>query len=374
MGVAELISLTRRYGGNPDYVLAGGGNTSLKEQGILYVKASGSAMAVIEEDGFVKMDQAKLDAVWSAGYPDDPEEREDRALADLMDARLPGEDARPSVETLLHSLIPFRYVVHTHPALVNAVTCARGGEQAVRELLGERALWIPVVNPGYILAKTIRDALDARLAADRTFPDYIVLQNHGVFTGGETPGEVDRRYESLMGVLESRITETPDLKELPADPVLAGVLEEAVRRAYGEEAGFDFYRLRQCDPWLASKEATAPVFTALTPDHIVYMGHEPLWIGEGEPRVMAQQLEDGVAAYEERYGKKPKTILIQNRGIVSCGETGRTALLAKTLFRDAVRVAVMSGSFGGVQFMPSDKIDFINNWEVEKYRAAKSTG
>ena len=373
MPVEKLIEVTRRYGGNPDYVLAGGGNTSLKEKGVMYVKASGSSMAQIDETGFVKMDQAGLDAIWTADYPENTEEREDRALQDLMDARLEGETARPSVETLLHSFVPYKYVVHTHPALMNGLSCAVRGEEIARELLGDKMLWIPVVNPGYILARYVKDRVEEFTADGKAFPEYIILQNHGVFTGGESISDVDKRYEFLMGKLETKITITPDMKELPVDQALSDKLQNAVIRAYGPAGGFHFYRIRQCDPWLVSKEAAVPVFSALTPDHIVYMGHEPLWIDEESVETMTNSLIEGVASYEKTYGKKPKTILIQNRGIISCGVSQKEADLSQILFKDAVKVSVLSKNFGGVRFMPQDKIDFINNWEVEKYRAKQST-
>ena len=371
MSVQELIDVTRRYGGNPDYVLAGGGNTSLKEDGVMYVKASGSSMGDIEEKGFVKMDQKALDALWTADYPDNEDEREELVLEDLMKARLEGESARPSVETLLHSFIPFTYVVHTHPALVNGLTCSVGGQEWAEKALGNKALWIPVVNPGYILAKYVKDRVDEHMAKGLDFPDYIILQNHGVFTGGNTIAEVDQRYQLLMGKLEEAIRITPDMAEESLSGRDADVLKAAVREVYGAEAGFEFISIKECSSWLASREAAAPVFSALTPDHIVYMGHEPLWIPSSGDQASA--LKAGVASYEAEHGKKPKTLLVQNRGIVSCGDSEKVAHLSGLLFRDAVKVSVFAGNFGGVQFMPQDKIDFINNWEVEKYRAKQSS-
>lgn len=372
MSLQDLIEVTRRYGGDENYVLAGGGNTSLKEGDVMYVKASGSSMAEAGAGSFVRMSRAGLAGIWKADYPEDEEEREERALADLMDSRLEGEAGRPSVETLLHSFIPYRYVVHTHPTLVNGLSCSRGGEAWAKEALGERVLWIPVVNPGYILARYVKDRVDEHMAAGSPFPEYIVLQNHGVFTGGESIDEVDGRYRLLMGKLEEAVRVTPDMEEQALEGEDEAALREAVRRSYGEDAGFEYIRIRQCDPWLRSPEAAAPVFSALTPDHIVYMGHEPLWIPEGTPDQQAGTLIKGAAAYEARHGKKPKTLLVQNRGIVSCGVSAGEARLSGLLFRDAVKVAVLSENFGGLRFMPEDKIAFINTWEVEKYRAKQS--
>ena len=61
----KLIEMSRRYGGNPDYVLAGGGNTSFKDGGVLYVKASGYALKEIDESGFAKMDRNALADIWN---------------------------------------------------------------------------------------------------------------------------------------------------------------------------------------------------------------------------------------------------------------------------------------------------------------------
>ncbi len=118
MSFASLIAHSKRYGSDSSFVLLGGGNTSYKEGGnILYVKASGNALGTIDESGFVRMDLGKLDKIWGGKqYSSADEAREDEVLKDMMDCRLEGETARPSVEALLHALLPFPYVIHLHPA------------------------------------------------------------------------------------------------------------------------------------------------------------------------------------------------------------------------------------------------------------------
>jgi len=90
MDLSSLIEMSMKYGSNPDFVLAGGGNTSYKEDGIMAVKASGSALSVIGDDGFVFMDVEKLRALTGAVYPDDDKSRESRALKDMEAAKLEG--------------------------------------------------------------------------------------------------------------------------------------------------------------------------------------------------------------------------------------------------------------------------------------------
>ncbi|NLK06986.1 MAG: class II aldolase, partial [Spirochaetales bacterium] len=131
MSFQQLVEHSRRYGSDPAFVLLGGGNTSFKEDRTLYVKASGHALGTIKEDGFVRMDLDLLEQIWHKQYSQDDDQREDEVLKDMMYCRLEGETARPSVEALLHALLPFPYVVHLHPALVNGLTCAQDGEAAV---------------------------------------------------------------------------------------------------------------------------------------------------------------------------------------------------------------------------------------------------
>ena len=66
--LAELAAMSNKYGADPAYVLAGGGNTSYKTEDTLYVKGSGTSLATITEEGFVKMDRAKLAAIWNNTY------------------------------------------------------------------------------------------------------------------------------------------------------------------------------------------------------------------------------------------------------------------------------------------------------------------
>ena len=75
MGLTEIIALSHKYGSDPDFVLAGGGNTSYKDENFLYIKGSGTTLATIEASGFVKMNRAKLSAMFEKVYSSDAAER-----------------------------------------------------------------------------------------------------------------------------------------------------------------------------------------------------------------------------------------------------------------------------------------------------------
>lgn len=205
----NLVSFSQKYGSNPEFVLAGGGNTSMKENGILYVKGSGCALATIQAENFVAMDLAALLEILNKQYPSTDKERESAFLADVMAARLPGEEnKRPSVEALLHALLPYRYVLHLHPALVNGLTCAVDGEVCAKRLFPD-AVWVDACRPGYILAKLIADAI-------RPETNTVLLQNHGVFFAAETPEELDEMVQSMMEALTAEAGSLPEILP-PAD-------------------------------------------------------------------------------------------------------------------------------------------------------------
>ncbi|MDR1440474.1 MAG: class II aldolase/adducin family protein, partial [Clostridiales bacterium] len=122
--LAELAAMSNLYGRQARYVLAGGGNTSYKNESELYIKASGASLATVRPGDFVGLLRGGLDAIMAGEYERGDEARREAAvLADMMGARLAGSGGkRPSVETLLHNIFPERFVLHLHPALVNGLT------------------------------------------------------------------------------------------------------------------------------------------------------------------------------------------------------------------------------------------------------------
>ena len=194
----KLVEFSRKYGSDPELVLAGGGNTSMKENGVLYVKGSGCSLSTIQAENFVAMDLEKLLSVLKKEYPASDREREAMFLADVSAAKLPGEEQkRPSVEALLHALFPQRYVLHLHPALVNGLTCGVAGEKTARELFPS-AIWVNACKPGYTLAKLLSD----QIGPDT---DTVLLQNHGVFYAAETPEELEKLLQGMMDVLKAQL-------------------------------------------------------------------------------------------------------------------------------------------------------------------------
>ncbi|MHB9294058.1 hypothetical protein Holit_03184 [Hollandina sp. SP2] len=376
MSIEALIALSRYYGSNPEYVVAGGGNTSFKDGSTLFIKSSGIALAEIRAEDFVRMDRTGLSKIWERAYPADADAREAGVLADMMAARKPGEGAkRPSVETLLHDLFPFAYVVHTHPALVNGLTCSCAGEEAARKLFGDQAIWIPSINPGYVLALAVKEAL---AVAPKPLPPIILLQNHGVLVGADSAEGIQEGYHYIMDTLRDHIQGEPDFSEqvssYGASPEIACLLRElAATTAPQTGAPWKvwFERNAALRGFIRDTSSFYPVSSALTPDHIVYAGSDPLFIPVPETRAddWARVIREAWEGHLDKTGMIPKIVAVQGLGVFGIGRGEKAPYRALELFTDALKVAVYAQAFGGIRFMSPDKIRFINTWEVEQYRS-----
>ena len=123
-GIKDLISVSQFYGRDTRFVIAGGGNTSYKNNEKIWVKASGSSLATITEDGFAVLDRSLLNPMSDKQYSSDEAEREDQVKNDLAAATLT-KGRRPSVETSMHNVIDYAFVVHLHPQMANGRMCQK---------------------------------------------------------------------------------------------------------------------------------------------------------------------------------------------------------------------------------------------------------
>lgn len=375
MSLAELVEVSRRVGADPEWVLAGGGNASFKDHAHLYIKASGHALATIDEEGFARMDRSKLAAIWEKQYPSEVDAREAAALADLLAARIPGEDRRPSVETLMHELFPYAFVVHTHPAIVNGLTCSREAQTAAAQLFGDRVLWVPAMNPGYVLAIHMREAAKRYHEAHGNYPQIVMMQNHGLVVAADTTAEIDEIHEHLLSVLRSSIGRAPDANGIyPDDQQAKNRAESAIGQALPQGTAVRFVVNNEIRRFVATEDSFSGLREPFTPDHIVYSGPQLLYAGGcADDAECARAIAEGVAAYVERHSVVPKVIAVAGVGCFCTGPNDKAARAAELLLLDAVKIATYTEAFGGPSPLPAAEIAFIMGWEVERFRARLST-
>jgi rhamnose utilization protein RhaD (predicted bifunctional aldolase and dehydrogenase) len=355
MQLEKLIEMSRKYGSDDRYVLAGGGNTSYKQDGIMAVKASGSALSTIDEAGFVRMDVSSLKGLPDKDYPGGDDEREAAAAKDMMAARLAGqEEKRPSVESVLHALFEQAYVLHIHPALVNGMTCGVQGREFADKIFGDGAIWMPKARPGFVLSCECARAITEYKRTHGKAPDTLFLQNHGIFIAADTIEEIDTKMTSIMDALKRCVAREPDMAECKQENVadIAQICGSYVSYSSNKE----ILSFAQSD------EAMEPLMRPFTPDHSVYCKASPLYVKD------IDRLDDAYKEYIALRGYKPRIIVVKDKGAFGLGDNKKVSDTAIKLFMDGVRIAVYSESFGGPQAMDEGLIDFILNWEAESYR------
>ena len=372
--IQYLISISQFYGRDSRFVIAGGGNTSYKNAEKLWVKASGSSLATITEDGFAVMDRAKLNLMSDKTYSSNAAEREEEVKNDLAAATI-SKGKRPSVETSMHNVIDFAFVVHMHPTAVNGLMCAANAESDLKKLFGAKALYIEYTDPGYVLFKKVEDAIKAFRAEDGAEPSVIWLQNHGIFVAANTIDEVKVLYTKILDTLEKAIT-LPVPTEARATCNCTEQLVPAIRMMLSTE-GLKTMKVRKnalIKHFYDTEEAQAKIAKPFTPDAIVYCKSNYIFLNDEQPEAVIAEAAKQIPAFTAKFGYQPKIFLIKGIGLVAAGDNAAQCDTLLDVFEDAMKIAYISESFGGPHPMTQTQIDFIDNWEVENYRRSVAAG
>ncbi len=363
--IESLIAISRKYGADPRFVIAGGGNTSYKNADRLYVKASGHALATITEEGFAVLDRALLAPMGKKKYSSVAAEREEQVKNDLAAACIT-RGRRPSVETSLHDCMGFSYVVHLHPTLVGGLMCSAHAEQKCAELFPD-ALYIAYTDPGYTLFKKVYDKIQSYKKANGHEPQVIFLQNHGIFVGADSTEEIEKIYDSVISTLESQAKPLPQGEAPICDCVSETI--PAIRTILSR-GGRGLKTLKVTNSALIENmmDRVDTVLSPFTPDGIVYCKSEYIYINPENAEDLIKQAEKKIEHYIAKRGHTPKVLLIKSIGLVAVGDSAKNAQIITDVFTDAVKIAWYAESFGGQHPMSRRQIEFIDNWEVENYR------
>ena len=302
---------SRLLGVDADLVLHGGGNTSVKaqklnlfgeEEQLLYVKGSGWDLATIEAAGFAPVRLDVLKRMADLGTLSDADMVKHQRAA-MVDPAAPN----PSVEAILHAIIPFKYVDHTHADAVVTLSNTPNGDQRIRELYGDRVLVIPYVMPGFELARKV-----AEMTRDIDWNrlEGMVLMNHGIFSFGDSARQSYDRMITLVDDAENYLRQhgawelavrtrgSSDEKKMQTEGAASSLQLARLRRAVSVAAG---------QPMVATVDnsALALDFSALanlkdvatrgplTPDHVIRTKRIPY--------IVAADVESGLNDYVDDY-------------------------------------------------------------------------
>lgn len=408
--LALRVYTSRLIGAEPDLVLHGGGNTSVKslarnlfgnEIEVLQVKGSGWDLASIEPAGLPALDLAAIRRLRDLDELDD-----ETMMAELRRALLePTTAPNPSVETLLHAFLPERFIDHSHADAILVLTNQPDGEKRVGDLLGDRVTWVPYIMPGFLLAKRAAEIYEKSPGLEG-----MVLEKHGLFTFGPDARQSYERHISLVGRAEEWILEQiGDRRPLDARPVVAArepaEVAPLVRGALAETTGDPDHPVRpriiehrssdlilhfaaaELGPMLASQPP-------ITPDHAIRTKGAYLFIESppyGDLAALGGLLQFEVARYRSAYqayferntlsrgiertplDPTPRVVVLPGLGLFASGATAREARIAADIAEHTITTKIRCAMTGHYEGLPEADLFEVEYWVLEQAKLGVRT-
>lgn len=378
------VYTSRLLGRNPDLVMHGGGNTSVKksetnlfgeEEQILYVKGSGWDLATIEEPGFAPVKMEALLKMAELESMSDLDMVKYQRMA-MTDPNAPN----PSVEAVLHAIIPYAFVDHTHADAVVTLTNSPNGEEKIKELYGDRILIIPYVMPGFILARKIYE-MTRKLDWDSI--DGMILLNHGVFTFHHDP---QVSYEKMIEIVHQAETYLKDHapKSLEGargtfEPIKVAAIRKEISDTWGQpilaetdgsEATTAYSNLED----IRAVSGRGPI----TPDHIIRTKRNPVVISDS-PK---QDIDSFVGEYQNYFennsnGEKildtaPRWAILPGSGSIYFGPGIKHTQIIGDIARHTQKAIFQAEQIGGWKPLSPSELFEMEYWSLEQAKLSKS--
>ncbi len=380
---------SRLLGADPSLVLHGGGNTSVKSEvpnffgdleQILFVKGSGGDLATIGENGFSPVRLATC-----LKLAEKPVLSDTDMVRELRAAMLNPDAPTPSIEAIVHALIPAKFVDHTHADAILAIVNQPNGKELVQQIFGNRVVIIPYVMPGFILAKTIQEHT---AGVDWNAIEGLILLNHGIFTHGATGEESYSRMIKLVGEAEAFVAQNQKNGTTSLDayqPTAGDALEIAgLRKAVSQQRGRAMLALSEFTAnttTYASQPNVAEIATRgpLTPDHTIRTKRLPLVL-EGDSKTAVAGYAQTYEAYYAEHQKgetvldsAPRWAVLPGKGVVSFGESLASANIVKDIVRHTSATQLKAEGVGKWTALPAADLFAIEYWELEQAKLKKSS-
>ncbi len=381
------VYTSRLLGHDPSLVLHGGGNTSVKiieknlvgeEEEILYVKGSGWDLETIAEAGFAPVRMAHLLKLAKLSVLSDSQ-----MVNELKTQMTRANAPAPSVETILHASLPYKFVDHTHADAVISITNTANGCDRIREIYGDDVVIIPYVMPGFDLARVCAEKFAAE-KCDRTIG--MVLMNHGIFSFGETAAESYERMIALVDRAEVYL-QKQNAWEISSSPLLQGeglgVRSEIaqLRADVSRVAGFPVVLSSHSDEKslaFAQREDINIISQqgCATPDHVIRTKRLPL---------VGRDVNAYAEAYRTYFAEEspkstqpvtildpaPRVILDRQLGLVTVGKSAKDAAIVADIYQHTMEIIARSQLLGGYQALPASDIFAVEYWELEQAKLKK---
>lgn len=387
--LAMRVYTSRLLGADESLVMHGGGNTSVKvtEQDffgepieVLRVKGSGWDLKTIENAGFAPL---RLEPTRRLATLD--------SLSDIDMARLlrsfllDPEAPSPSVEAILHAILPAAFVDHTHADAVVTLTNTPHGDEIIRELYPD-CLVLPYVMPGFILSKQVADAI---AGTDITAHKGIILLHHGVFTFADDARTAYENMIELVDRADRHIAQhaTSKLPSCDADIDLVDLarIRRAVSVVRGQAQLAMLDRSPDAQGYAARHDIDAIATRGpITPDHVIRTKRVPVIIpsvpGEGVPAIT-----DYAGAYQEYYREhahpehtmldpSPRVAVWKDHGCLAFGSSESECRIVTDIARHTRWAVQTAEPFGGWRALPAADIFALEYWSLEQAKLTRAAG
>ena len=381
---------SRLLGVNPELVLHGGGNTSVKgkfrnifgdSKDVLYVKGSGWDLISIEKDGFAPVDLKHLLRLSELDQLSDTQ-----MVIEQKNATLDPDAPSPSVEAILHALIPYKFVDHTHADSVLAITNTGKSKKLLDDIYGDEVLIVPYVMPGFVLAKKIASMTKN---VDWKKLKGMVLLNHGVFTFANSAKESYDNMIEIVTKAENYLKKKKVWKKYNHGKSRINLMDLAKIRS-------SVYKISG-NPCIAilnqSKEAVGFSQSktlidlcskgTLTPDHVIRTKPFPLII-ESNHNKSAQKFARKYDKYFEKNKKAglsklksdPKWAIWPNHGILYFGSSVKSAGIVRDINNHTIKAIQTSHNLDTWKPISLKNLFEVEYWDLEqaKLKNVKSSG
>jgi rhamnose utilization protein RhaD (predicted bifunctional aldolase and dehydrogenase)/NAD(P)-dependent dehydrogenase (short-subunit alcohol dehydrogenase family) len=369
---------SRLLGRDSSLVLHGGGNTSVKStatnlfgecEEILYVKGSGWDLATIEAEGFapVKMDMLLKMA--------ELEELSDTDMVKYQRLAMTNPSApNPSVEAILHAIIPFKFVDHTHTDAVVTITNTLGGQERLRELYGDSVFVIPYIMPGFVLAKLVYEMTKN---VDWSKLEGMVLLNHGLFTFSDDAKESYEKTIELVDKAEKYLKDNGAELHIEKSSADVEILTLAkIRKEVSNLRGKATISIFN-DSDLAlhfSKQNIDKIAMQgpLTPDHVIRTKRVPAILGDDFKSDLANYTQAYKAYFEANKTNEtmlnpaPNYAILRGNGALSFGDNAKDANIIKDINEHTYEAILRAEKLGGYKALSPAKIFEVGYWSLEQ--------
>ena len=365
---------SRLIGGDRALVLHGGGNTSVKavstdrfgedHEGV-FVKASGFDLATMGVEGFTGMKHGLVTRLADLETLSDAD-----MVAELLRARFDPTANNPSIEAIVHGLIPRTFVDHTHADAIVTVSNLPDGAERLADIFGDRVLVLPYVMPGFVLAKQFASVID-----QLDDIDGVVSSHHGLFTFADDARESYEMTIALVDKAEQHLRDNfgPSILQpiAPSDPLRVAVARKCVCQAAG--CAQISLPATAVDPGSATAVADMARRGVLTPEHVIHNKPFPAMIGD--------DIEASIADFSSRYGAyvdrandpdltrlspHPHWAVFDDGSVRSFGPSPKRARVSADVAATTVRAMGPAVEVGGWEGLTEEQLRELEYWDLEQ--------